>query len=106
MSSFGPFLNLYKIDNANIWNMDESGLDLSRYTNQRVIRGSKSKRSYVKSPETREWVTILEVISVLDRFLRPTVIFKGKDVQISWFHHDCAQDWLYTTSKTAGPPII
>jgi DDE superfamily endonuclease len=79
--------------------MDESGLGLGRCMNQRVVRGSKSKRSYVKSPETREWVTIIEVISALNRFLHPIVIFKGKSVQTSWFHYDYTQDWLYTTSE-------
>jgi DDE superfamily endonuclease len=79
--------------------MNESGLGLGHYTNQRVVGGSKSKRSYIKSPETREWVTIIEVISELGHFLRPTVIFKGKSVQTSWFHHDFTQDWLYTTSE-------
>lgn len=56
--------------------MDESGLGLGRCSNQRVVGGSRTKRTYVKSPETREWVTIVEVISALGRFLRPTVIFK------------------------------
>jgi DDE superfamily endonuclease len=28
------------------------------------------------------------VISALGHFLRPIVIFKGKSVQTSWFHHD------------------
>ena len=63
--------------------MDESGLGLGRYTNQQVVGGSKSGRTYVKSPETREWVTIIEVISATGHALRPTVIFKGKDIQTS-----------------------
>jgi DDE superfamily endonuclease len=77
--------------------MDESGLGLGRCSNQRVVGGSNTKRTYVQSPETREWVTIIEVISVYGRFLRPTVIFTGKSVQTSWFYQDCEQDWLYTT---------
>jgi hypothetical protein len=79
--------------------MDESGLSLGRCMNQRVVGGSKSKRSYIKSPKTREWVIIIKVISALGRFLHPIVIFKGKSVQTSWFHHDCTQDWLYITSE-------
>jgi hypothetical protein len=34
--------------------MDESGLGLGRCTNQRVVGSSKSGRTYVKSPKTRE----------------------------------------------------
>ena len=63
--------------------MDESGLGLGRCSNQRVLGGSNSKRTYVQSPETREWVTIIEAISTGGRALRPTVIFKGKNVQTS-----------------------
>jgi hypothetical protein len=70
-----------------------------RDTNQQVIGGSKSKRVYVKSPETREWVTVIEVINAVGRALRPTVIFKGKAVQTSWFYTEVEQDWLYTTSE-------
>jgi DDE superfamily endonuclease/Tc5 transposase DNA-binding domain len=95
---FQALVSLYKVDSANIWNMDESGLGLGRCSNQRVVGGSNSKRTYVQSPETREWVTIIEVISASGRFLRPTVIFKGKSVQTSWFYRDCKQDWLFTTS--------
>jgi DDE superfamily endonuclease len=87
------------VDSANIWNMDESGLGLGRCTNQRVVGGSQSGRTYVKSPETREWVTIIEVVSATGRALRPTVIFKGKNVQTFWFHTEVEQDWLYTTSE-------
>jgi hypothetical protein len=89
---FQALIHLYKVNNANIWNMDKLRLDLGHYMNQQVVGGSKSKRSYVKSPKTREWVTIIEVISALSRFLHLTVIFKRKSVQISWFHHDYTQD--------------
>lgn len=29
---------------------------------------------------------------------KPSIIFKGKSVQTSWFE-DCAPDWVYTTSE-------
>jgi DDE superfamily endonuclease len=97
--TFKALVDTYQVDSANIWNMDESGLGLGRCTNQRVVGSSKSGRTYVKSPETREWVTIIEVVSATGRALRPTVIFKGKSVQTSWFHTEVDQDWLYTTSE-------
>ena len=81
--AFEALVDQYQVDSANIWNMDESGLGLGRCTNQQIVGGSKSGRTYVKSPETREWVTIIEVVSATGRALRPTVIFKGKDVQTS-----------------------
>ena len=96
---FKALIELYKVENANIWNMDESGLGMGRCSNQLVIGSSRSKRTYVQSPETREWVTIIEVISAIGRTLRPTVIFTGQNVQTSWFHKECEHDWLYTSSE-------
>jgi DDE superfamily endonuclease len=79
--------------------MDESRLDLGRCTNQRVIRGSRLGQTYIKSPKTREWVTIIEVISATGHALYLIVIFKGKSVQTSWFYTKVDQDWLFTTSE-------
>jgi Tc5 transposase DNA-binding domain len=50
---FKALVDLYKVDSANIWNMDESGLGLGRCSNQQVVGGLNSKRTYVQSPETR-----------------------------------------------------
>jgi DDE superfamily endonuclease len=44
-------------------------------------------------------VTIIEVVSAIGRALRPTVIFKGKSVQTSWFYTEVDQDWLNITSE-------
>ena len=66
---FRTLVDLYKIDSVNIWNMNESGLGLGRCNNQRVLEESNSKRTYVRSPETREWITIIEAISVEGRVL-------------------------------------
>jgi Tc5 transposase DNA-binding domain len=60
---FQQLLTDYKVDVANLWNMDESGLGIGCTTNHRVIGSSSSTRSYVQSPETREWVTIIETVS-------------------------------------------
>jgi hypothetical protein len=79
-NAFKALVDQYQVKSENIWNMDESRLGLGRCTNQRVIRGSHSKRLYVKSPKTREWVTIIEVINAIGHALRLIVIFKGKDV--------------------------
>jgi DDE superfamily endonuclease/Tc5 transposase DNA-binding domain/helix-turn-helix, Psq domain len=96
---FKAIIERYNVDPANIWNMDESGLGLGRCTNQRVVGSSQTSSSIVQSPETREWVTIIEVVSATGKFLRPTVIFKGQSIQTSWFYKDFKQDWIFTTSQ-------
>ena len=68
-----------------IYNMDETGLALGVMTNYQVLASSSKKRAYVKSPETREWVSVIECDSVAGRKLRCVAIFKGKSLQTTWF---------------------
>jgi len=55
--------------------MDETSLGLGVYNNERVIRTSKTKHLYNSSPESREWVTVLETISITRHYTKPVVIF-------------------------------
>jgi hypothetical protein len=58
----------------------EYGRDWDRYglyTNGCVISGKGKRRVYVKAPQNREWVLILEVISAGGRSIRPLMVFKG-----------------------------
>jgi len=80
------------------YNMDETGNALGVCTNHRVLASAKKKKAYVKSPENREWVLIIECISATGRSLSPVVIFKGQALQTTWFLSDI-QDWHYTTSE-------
>jgi hypothetical protein len=65
--------------------MDEIGITLGICTNTRVLRDARRKKAYIKSPENREWVLIIESISADGRKLRCLTIFKGKALQTSWF---------------------
>src|SRR3954471_13608165 len=77
--------------------MDETGVALGVCTNTRVIASSLKKKAYVKSPENREWVSILECVSATGRKLRCAVIFKGQSLQSTWFPSRSIPDWFYTT---------
>jgi hypothetical protein len=72
----------------NIWNMDEAGTALGICTNSMVLGDSQKKRTYVQSPQDREWVSIVETVSATSRTTRPVIIFKGKSPQTTWFRHD------------------
>jgi hypothetical protein len=61
--------------------MDEVGTALGIYTNSMVLEDLKKKRIYVKSPQDREWVSMIETVSALGRTTRPVIIFKGKNLQ-------------------------
>jgi hypothetical protein len=87
------------IHTEDIWNMDETGIALGVCTNSRVIASSQKKKAYKKSPENREWVSIIEAVSATGQKLRCAVIFKGYNLQTTWFPSETVPDWLYTTSE-------
>ena len=89
-------LTEYKVDPENVWNMDETGIALGVCTNQRVMGSSATSRIYKKTPENKEWVSIVETISAGGRSTRCLVIFKGKNLQSTWFKHTQVPDWQYT----------
>ena len=78
------FLELYdatqqrfNISLDSTYNMDETSVALGVCTNTRVIASSLNKKAYVTSPETREWVSILDCVSATARKLHCAVVFKG-----------------------------
>ncbi|PWW72284.1 hypothetical protein C7212DRAFT_228702, partial [Tuber magnatum] len=49
----------------------------------------------------REWVSVIEAINSVGQFVRPLVLFKGKQIQTSRFTAENIPDWIITTtSKT------
>lgn len=91
----------HKIDPANIWNMDETGLQLGCCKNHTVVGSSSSKSVTKKGPQNRVWVSIAETISMIGTIIRCLVIFKAKEVQNDWFCHDEVPDWCYTANNSA-----
>ena len=69
------------IQYEDIWNMDETGVALGVCTNHQVLASSSKKKAYTKSPEDREWVSIIEACSATGIKLQCLVIFKGKHLQ-------------------------
>jgi hypothetical protein len=91
----------HNVKPQHIWNMDETGIALGVCKNQWVIGKTSTSKAYVKSPEDREWVSIIEAISADGVSIRPVVIFKGKSLQTSWFLASDCPDWLYANSENA-----
>ncbi|KAI0999283.1 hypothetical protein K3495_g8912 [Podosphaera aphanis] len=69
------------IKHSDSWNMDETGIASGVCNNSKVIASSSKKKAYVKTPETREWVSVIGAVSADGRKLRCLVIFKGKNLQ-------------------------
>jgi hypothetical protein len=104
--SIREFLELYEatrrrldIQLRDTYNIDETGIVLGVCNNSRVIASASKHKAYVKSPENREWVTIIECVSADGCTLRPVVIFKGNHVLTSWFQSQSLPNWLFTTSQ-------
>jgi hypothetical protein len=87
-----------KVKPENIYNVDETGIALGVCRSTTVIGSTQTSSTLLKRAENREWVTVIETISALGNKLRPLVIFKGKNVQSSWFHLNDVPDWLFATS--------
>jgi hypothetical protein len=90
-------IRMFNILTEDIWNMNETGLAMGLCANGYVVSGKGKRRVYVKAPQNREWVSIIEAISATGRSIQPLVIFKGQNLQSTWFPAD-APDWHHTTS--------
>lgn len=92
---FDLFLQLkakFEVDKGDIYNMDEKGFMMGVIAKLRVmlnkyemIDGKKKKRkAYMTQCGNREWVSLIECVSLDGRALNPLVIFKGKLLQKAW----------------------
>lgn len=93
------WIDEFSVTPSNIWNIDEVGIAMGCLDNNHSVLGSSASSSTViKSPETREWVSIIECISAAGQNIHPTVIFKGDYIMESWLVDSAPSDWFITTS--------
>jgi hypothetical protein len=77
----------YNIDPSDVYNMDEKGFMRGVIDKARVIvsRNEHFKgKSYVIQDRGREWVTVIDCISMEGKLLPPWVIFKGVQCRSEW----------------------
>lgn len=91
----------FNISSANTWNFDEHGLGMGVCTNQRVLGQSATRRSYIKTPANRDWVTIIEACSAEGYSIDPLILFKGKDLQSTWFPENTPSNWHFQCTDNA-----
>jgi len=65
--------------------MDEKSIMMGLIRKVRVIVSKYDKKIYMTQPGNREWVSLIECISLDGRRIRPWVIFKAKQDQKAWF---------------------
>ena len=70
----------FKIKDANIYNMDETGSALGTVNATRVIIDKSVGSEYQKEPGRQEWITVIECICADGTTIAPMVIFKGESL--------------------------
>ncbi len=78
-------LQQYDIRKEDTYNMDEKGLALGRAGKARVVCPKSDFQVYKTQDGNREWVSLIECISVDGRLLAPFIIFKGKRHMKAWY---------------------
>ena len=64
--------------------MDEKGVMMGASEKVKVIISKNEKRQYMTASGSREWVSLIECISVIGKAQDPWIIFKGKMHKASW----------------------
>ena len=65
--------------------MDEKGFLQGFIEKLKVMIGKYEKKAHVTQPGNREWVSLIECISMDGRLLTPWIIFKAKQLQKAWY---------------------
>jgi len=61
----------------NIWNMDEKGFSIGQIQNGTIITAADDVNSFEAMPGNRDWVSIIECISMEGTYIDPMVDFQG-----------------------------
>ncbi|KAH0209605.1 CENP-B protein, partial [Aureobasidium melanogenum] len=104
---FSSYRDQYRVLDCNIWKLDEHGLCIGKINPRKVVGATKDKwgklrkRTKMRNPETREWVSIVECISAGQTFTQPLIIFEGVNVNIDWLP-DVLPPYKYTADPTVS----
>ena len=83
MNWFQLFLSLkmkYDIQDSDIYNMDEKGFMMGVIAKLRVMISKHEKKAYMTQSGNREWVSLIECVSMTGKLLPLWIIFKGKQL--------------------------
>ena len=74
----------YKVEEEDIWNMDEKGVMQGDIAKLKVMISRHEKHQHMTQCGNREWVSLLECISMSGRALRSWITFKAVMQQKAW----------------------
>ncbi|KAI1004222.1 hypothetical protein K3495_g3989 [Podosphaera aphanis] len=112
LDNIRAFLELFErtrtqvgVHQEDIWNIDETSLALWVCTNTQVVAKSTKKKTCVKSPENREWVSNIEAVSATGKKLKCLLIFKGNFFRLLGSHSKTYLNVSTRPQKMAEPPM-
>ena len=73
----------YKIEQQDIYNMDEKGFAMGAQGNTKVMC-SKNHKSLLTSDGNREWASLIECVNILGDVLKIWITFRAKYLQKKW----------------------
>ncbi|KFY28623.1 hypothetical protein V491_00378 [Pseudogymnoascus sp. VKM F-3775] len=91
----------YGINDADIYNFDETGFMMGVISTAMVITSSDGRAGAKKvQPGNREWVTVIQGISSQGWAVPPFVIVAGKNHLISWYENSgFPSDWVIAITE-------
>jgi hypothetical protein len=91
----------YGILDADIYNFDETGLQIGVISTAKVItKAERSRRPISVQPGNREWVTAIDCICTDGQSMPPVIIFEGKMYQLTWYSNDTLPgNWVIRVSE-------
>ncbi len=78
MNVYREIMSLFEVTAANLYNMDETGLQLGMLCNAKQVIPTEGANVNCHLGHTQESITFIECISVLRRILSPMIILAAK----------------------------
>ena len=77
-------IDSHGIQQADMWNMDETGFRIGVGKSKMVISFDKKKRNYMADPDNRDYCTAVETISAIGVVIPPLIILKATHILLKW----------------------
>ena len=77
-------IDTHGIQEADMWNMDETGFRIGVGKSKMVISFDKKKRNYMADPDNRDYCTAVETISASGTAIPPLIILKATNILLKW----------------------
>ena len=95
----GKILQDSTVLQENVYNMDETGIMLSKLNSIKVLVGKDNKRGYRGAHVKRTTITAIECVSAEGRYLDPMIIWPAATHRANWITYP-TPGWHYAYSDT------